>query len=74
MTLFNLKSFINNKYHYTTNKKGYNQVLALHNAFKWLYDDLEQKDQLDFVENVDNLILDLCIKEHNEKFNNYNND
>jgi cob(I)alamin adenosyltransferase len=66
MSLFNLKSYINNQYHYTQNKKGYNQLLAIHNGLKWLYNEVGFDTKNQFVNNVDALILQLCIDEYNE--------
>jgi hypothetical protein len=48
------------------NKKGYNQLLAMYNSFKWLYDDLSEQQKTEFVDYVESLILNLCINEYQQ--------
>jgi len=66
--LDNLRSLINNKYHYKENKKSYNLMNNFYNSILFLKSELAEyeNDLQNFNESINALILQLVLKDYNE--------
>ena len=68
-SLENLKSLINNKYHYKLNKKNYNLINNFFNGLLLLSVDFKDKSD-EFIETLESFIFTMCKIEYLDYKNN----